>query len=667
MKRVLLEHIDSVTIALIPLIYLAIDPSFGQNQAGDIDTWFYYGLAKSFWHQLGHDFYNDYFEKRLPYIIPAAIVFAIQSDRIASLILSYLVYCTCAFSLFYVLCRHVSKPTALLATMLLASDVFFMRTVGWQYVDGGVLAYGSLTFVALTAAATSRHRYALVALSGFFCASMMMVHLGSAPFGLAIFGYAIFILDMRQKVWKECFILLFCAALGALSCQIIYGSLNMYLYGYDPHFWFEREQIRAGIISEKEVTHWLPLGFLFTIGWWLTVHIGVWFAAGATTVAKFARIYDPNRFHSYCVFAVFATYSILFALDYFHLTLFLRREGLYISTYLFLSYLFIGSILPRVNQFSTALILGSLFLASLIVRFEFAPELGRQLEAATPWAVGLSLGVLVTPAAFIKNKRGLAVVTAAVVILILPITWRFRYERVIYEARDVVAKIVGDTLPYFAFNDADPIYEPVITGLVGSFTPRALWMVCRIPNCSQRLIGAHKIIVPSSNSDAVQVSHMVSSVEPKAILSNSIWIGRPGADVSIYSFLIPESPILTPGPKLPSLVGRVEAGGRVATEGTKAGCLTYGPYAMFDPGRYEVTVKYESEADAGSWDVISAGRVLEKGSIPDSHGVVDDLVVAVDLPKGAEDFQVRTFYSGHGRLAVESLSIKPLSMSPAGH
>jgi hypothetical protein len=222
--------------------------------------------------------------------------------------------------------------------MLLAADVFFLRTVGWQYVDGGVLAYGSLTFVALTAAATSRHRYTLVALSGFFYASMVMVHFGSAPLGLAIFGYAIFILDLQRKTWRESFHLLSYAALGALSCQIVYGSLNMYLYDYDPsvrRFWFEREQITAGMIWEKEDDHWLPFGFLFGIGWWLTVHIGVWLAAGAIIVAKFAKIYAPNRFQSYCVSAVFATYSILLALDYFHLTLFLRREGLYASTYLF--------------------------------------------------------------------------------------------------------------------------------------------------------------------------------------------------------------------------------------------------------------------------------------------------------------------------------------------
>ena len=198
MRRILREHASSITIAAIPLLYLAINPSFGQNQATDIDTWFYFGLAKSFWHHLGHDFHNDYYETRLPYIIPAALIFAIPNERIASLILSYLVYCTCAFSMFYVIGKHTSKTTALLATMLMASDFFFMRAVGWQYVDGGVLAYGSLTFAALTAAAASRHKYAFTALSGFFYASMVIVHIGSAPLGIALVGYAILIFNIRE-------------------------------------------------------------------------------------------------------------------------------------------------------------------------------------------------------------------------------------------------------------------------------------------------------------------------------------------------------------------------------------------------------------------------------------------------------------------------------------
>jgi hypothetical protein len=273
--------------------------------------------------------------------------------------------------------------------------------------------------------------------------------------------------------------------------------------------------------------------------------------------------------------------------------------------------------------------------------------------------------VLVTGVWFIKNRIGLVIVTVAVAVLTLQIASPFKYEGSIYTAREVVARIVGNTFPYFVFSDTDPIYEPVIIGLVGSFTPRAWWLACRnFPDCLQRFVGQRAIII-SSNSDAAEMTRMARSVVPEATLSTTNRIDRPEQDFSVYSFLIPKSPLLIPAPRLPSLVGSVEAGRRVATIGTNAGYLTYGPYVMLDPGRYRMTIKYESEGDAGSWDVVSIAEVLAKGSISDTHGLAAEIVVTVDLPNGANDVQVRMFYSGHGGLAVESLSIHPINPSAA--
>jgi hypothetical protein len=243
-----------------------------------------------------------------------------------------------------------------------------------------------LTFAALTAAATSRHRYSFVALSGFLYSSMVIVHLGSAPLGLAFLGYSILVFDLRRSEWKEFFRLLFYTLLGGIVCQIIYGVLNIYLY--KTHFFFEDQQLSAAKATLATPPALWPFDTLHDIGWWLTLHIAVWFAAAAMIIARLAKIYKPNKFQSYCMWAVFIIYSLLFALDYFHISLFLERDGLYISTYLLLSYLFIGSILPRVNHFSMALIVGSFFLALLIVRWEFGAELEGQIVVA-PWQVGL--------------------------------------------------------------------------------------------------------------------------------------------------------------------------------------------------------------------------------------------------------------------------------------
>lgn len=661
-KRLLHEHANIVTIALIPALYLAINPSFGQNQAGDWDTWFYFGLAKSFWHHLGSDFPNDYYETRLPYIIPAALIFAIPSDRIASLILSYLVYCICAFSLFYVLSRQVSKPTALLTTIIMAGDIFFMRTVGWQYVDSAVLAYGSLTFAALTAASQSRHRYAFVALSGFLFASMVIVHLGSAPLGLAMVGYAIYIFNIKRKQWREFVALIPYAALGAISCQVLYGLLNNYLYR--TTFFFEIEQLAAAKSTYTIPGYFRPFKFLFAEGWWLTLHIAVWFAAGAMIIAKLTKLYTPTRFQTYCMWAVFATYSLLFIGDYLRLSIFMGREGLYASFYLFLSYLFVGSVLPSINRFATVLIIGSLFLAPLVLRFEFDDKLAAGLPAIPSWAVGFALGLLLITAWCVKNRLSLAFVALLAGVLILPITWAFAYEGSIYAARDLIVRSAGNRLPYLAYRETDPIYWRVVRGLIGSFTPHAWWRKCPdFPTClPPPILDPYVMAVVSSSSDGASVSTSVSAAVPEAKLVNADQFPWSSGKFSVYVFLVEKPPVLIiPGSKLPSLVGSIEGDTRVAKEGTPAGCLTYGPYLALDPGRYEVTIKYEAEGKTGSWDVISSAGPLTAGRIPDTHGMIADIAVTIDLPNGAENLEARALYSGHGRLSVKSVGIRQLN------
>lgn len=653
-----------VIIATIPLLYLVADHSFGENQAGDIDIWVYYGLAKSFWYHLGHDFFNDYYETRLPYIIPAALLFGISNDRVASLLFSYLVYSATAFSLFYVLTRWRSKSAALLATIIMASDIYFMRTVGWQYVDNGVLAYGSLTFATLTAARNSPHRHLLVVLSGFLFTSMVIVHLGAAPLGLPLVAYAFFVFDARHMSLRNVANLFICAAAGVIACQTAYGLLNIFLYHTD--FLFEKQQFIAGMISERNPIYFQRLSSLFRSGWWLTVHVAVWFAAATMLVATLARVFKPSAFQLFCMLAVFSTYSILFIFDCVHLTIYSGRSGLYASFFLSLSYLFIGSIIPKTMKTSTTLIVGGLFIISLLLRWKVGPALAQDLHATSALIVGIALGVALGIIALVKNGPIQLLATAISVLLSLPIWWQFSYENSIYSARQAIAATIGHRLPYFAFSEHDPNAIPIIRGLVGSFTPRAWWISCsHFPNCLPRNLDRRTMIVVTSDSNSARLYSQASAAMAGAMLGRPNLIYRAGTAFSVYSLAIHGWPII-PAYQMDSQVGTVQGHSRVAMEGTSPGALTYGPYASMKPGKYLVTIEYRSQGNTGFWDVVTDRRGLEKANIPNSRGALADITTTINLPDGAEGFQVRTFYSGTGRLIVLSLRLQLLDASSAG-
>jgi hypothetical protein len=665
-QRQLLARSDVLLIALIPLLYLAINRSFGLNRAGDIDTWVYYGLAKSFWHQYGPDFYNDYYETRLPYIIPAALVFAIPSDRAASLIFSYLQYCLCAFSFYYVLRHHVSKNAALLTTVVMGSDIFFMRTVGWQYVDGGVLVYFSLTLAAITAAASATtilRQHALVAVSGFLVASMIIIHLGAAPLALAVLGYAVFMFDIKKIAWRHILVLILVAALGVLSCQVVYGILNMVLYR--TNFLFEAQQVIAGLrVDVARLDPSESLDVALRSEWWLTVHIAVWIASAALIAAALARAFSPNGFQLYCMLAVFLIYGSLFVFDYFDRTMFLRRSGLYASFYLLLSYLFIGSMLPKIDRRSTALIIGAAFLLSLIVRDELGAEIAAPLLHVIPaWTIGLVLAGLIVAIALVKMRWVPCLAAPAAAVLLLPVNWQFSHPEEIYTARKDVQKAVGATVPYFAFSKTDPIYFPVSMSLAAAFTERAWHKKCdTFPDCSLRNIGQQKMVLLSSNTNAGDLYKTAATAMPEAELGvpELIYRAKDGS-FFVYGMNISKS-IQMPASKLYSDIGGAENSARFATEGTKPGLLVFGPIASLNPGHYKVTIKYQSDGEAGAWALFAGhpGVALAGGRIPDSHGATADIAATIDVPEGADTFLAHIAYSGRGSLSVLSLGVRSL-------
>jgi hypothetical protein len=127
---------------------------------------------------------------------------------------------------------------------------------------------------------------------------------------------------------------------------------------------------------------------------------------------------------------------------------------------------------------------------------------------------------------------------------------------------------------------------------------------------------------------------------------------KPGAEVTFHAA------------QLPGEVGTAAGESRVA-EGCAAGYVTDGSYTLLYPGAYRCRIYYEakaaaSEAAVGKWDVVLDRRghkdylIVQEGPLSPQSDCVE-FEFEADSTSVAE---VRTFYSGAGRLMVYKLTLQ---------
>lgn len=141
-----------------------------------------------------------------------------------------------------------------------------------------------------------------------------------------------------------------------------------------------------------------------------------------------------------------------------------------------------------------------------------------------------------------------------------------------------------------------------------------------------------------------------------------VWIYEAGLSLQGAPPRLSEAGVTMMAAELPSLTGKAEGTARVADQGQdKAGFLSYGPYLSLPAGRYEVRLRYLSEGTGHRWDVVKGGarERLAGGPLPATSDAVDTISVVLDLPEGAADLEVRTVFSGTGRMELYDLEIRP--------
>ena len=468
------ENPGIVVVALLPLAIFALRARcLEQPGRGRQYLVFFWSLHIISDYRSFDIVFNNYYQTRLPYLIPGAAIFQLFTLSWAKLIFAYLLAAIAIGSLSFALRAHLARPAALLTAVLMTSDVFFVRTISWNYVDNGIVVYYALTIAALTAAAQSpARRSAWVGVAAFCFTSMVFIHLGSAVLGLPALGYAALVLEVEKVGLKRLSQLCLAAALGIAASQCLFGTLNMALWHSD--FFFIRTQFLAGSVELAAKPEWRATSEVLRDGDWLAVHLAVWITSTTALVAAALRLVRLTRFQLYCFVSVTVTYGLLYLLDANRLSVFLSRDGLYASFGFILTYMTIGGLVANLDR-RMAVAIGMCFVLSLGIRL-LLPN--GAMIAAVPlpaWLLGVIMSAGLIIALFARNSaiRTIALCLSALPTLLVNTT--FGSAQPIYQIHDVIRQAAGEQLPVILTDKNEPLYSNIVGPIVATFTEKAWW------------------------------------------------------------------------------------------------------------------------------------------------------------------------------------------------
>lgn len=667
-------------LVLLPVIALLANPEILGNRIGDIDTWFYYGHFTSLGDYRNVEpqlVGNNYYQTRLPYLIPGYLIFSLFSEPVAKFVLAYLSYAAAVGCFYYIVLANFGRQHAGLVTVLFATDVFFVRGYGWNYVDIGVLVYYTAGVAAITwSARSAEHRFAKMAVAGFAFVSMLFVHLGSAVLAAPALAYAWYVLrgePLQPAAVRLCSGIV----LGGIVAQLLYGLLNVAIWG--SKFFFLLEQIAVGRIELQTNPSWESPVALLANGPWLTIHLAVFVAAILACGLSLARVIRLPGRDLVILFGLVLFYGLLFGLDAGRLSNFTMREGLRMTFLLTVTYFSLAILITPIV--SRRLELGVALLAMLALVANL--RLHMQPNLVPGWALAALIAAALGVALVVKRPIAMAAAVALLIAARALVAWPFAQAPGIYQAHSLIRSLSGKDLPRFIADAKDPLYGAILAQVVSSFTERAWWMhstafpILPAPSVWNKT----KLFVLSSQfTDAADVARQLVAEADIVEPIGSFRIGESGSRFMVFGFEVTNRVTLLqplaklqnrrsaiPAAELPSVFGPetiVGTGRSTANLKLDAGYLSFGPYAALAAGHYRVVMTYGPSSGAQRWDIVGLGPAgqpieLRSGELPDTVHSGEQLVVELDLAAPVRGVEARTFFVGGGALTLGSVGIVP--------
>lgn len=226
----LARRVDAGVLVLLALPWLALaaDP-----------LWVYSSLYRDPWSYFGHfldlpghlkAFGDHYHTGRLSAMLPGWAVYSVLPPVTANLVLHVGVYTTSILSGYVALSRMVGQRAALLAMVAMGGHFFFLKAVGWDYVDGYVIAYFLLATALITQAVRpGRWWRAWVVAAGAAGAALMTAYLGYAPLLVPLAG--LFIVLNRSSARHPLEVAGFWGGVGFFGTLVGLGVVSRMLGG----------------------------------------------------------------------------------------------------------------------------------------------------------------------------------------------------------------------------------------------------------------------------------------------------------------------------------------------------------------------------------------------------------------------------------------------------
>ena len=402
-RRVLSDYWELLLLFLWPFVLLGFGAQWMVNKT-DIDVWFYYGYFQhflDFWSTYTPTEAHTYYGTRLPFILPGYLTYYIFGDTLGRYVFKLvIVYPAIVFSFWYIARLHTSRLGGFLAAFIFATDIFFVRSVGSDYVDLGVVVYQILTFAILTCSIDSDKPRVLLVWAGFTAACMVFVHLLSAVFLPVFLAYYVYLRakpSFKERLIPEFTQFILNTGIGAAICIVVCGLIFV-AYSNGPLLFF-LPQIKI-LLFDSTTNYNLPLEFLVTKGYWLVMPFAVISASTAVIVwTRFGgRPLSRSVFFWLSIGPAICIVLAVFRLD--GLWFLASRDGLYATFFLPITYLALGILLfgsGKLNAASIALI-SVFFAASIILRVSFADiELFDNLGTFPAVAIAVFVGLLSFP------------------------------------------------------------------------------------------------------------------------------------------------------------------------------------------------------------------------------------------------------------------------------